>query len=433
MTTEFLRLLQKLQPFFMVWTSSGKIVYVSDLLLRIWQTPSDQIESLGPRLRLVRPFEAVFNFGWNNELRDLRVELTIDEGLAIVKGQFVTLDDDFIAFVGSPLIGYHKQLENLGLKLSDLPLHDRLGDLIIANEANKVSLNQALESQVDLTARNAELRKVNEVIEKFVPTQFLGALGVQSLAEARRGLHARAELAVMFGDLRNFSTITEPMEPNQVMDFVNHYLSHVSPAVQANGGVIAQYLGDGVMAVFPGSTDVAIEATLEIQRAIRRFALEAFPFEPQKLRMGIGLHFGAVELGIIGDQDRWDSAVLSDVTNTAARIEGLTKDLGADIIISDVVLKNLNHPETFEFRRLGRFRVKGRQSHVEILELLNSLPPEILERRLATRPALEKGVTANAQGNFADALAAFEEVLRIDPNDTGAQTLLRRCQRGEAI
>ncbi len=316
------------------------------------------------------------------------------------------------------------------MALSDLPIHERLGDLIIANETNQMALGRARASEVKLSESYETLRETNRVFRKFVPSEFIQGLGLERITDVKLGNHVSASLCVLFADLRNFSTLSESLEPTQVMSLVNGYLSSVTPAIQEAGGHIVQYQGDGVLAVFPDGVGGGICASQTMQDALSLYSQEYFEGTTHKLKMGVGLHYGQVEMGIIGNEDRWESTVIADAVNTAARIESLTKPLGAEVLISDVVYNAYESRHAIETRRLGEFDVKGRANRVALREVLSSLDAEQRELRLETRTLFEGGVDALIEGDVSEAVLAFDEVIRKNPQDVAARVFQRRVLQG---
>ena len=144
-----------------------------------------------------RPFRAAMKPEFLSELTDVLVELYLKgKGDRVFKGQIVDGKNGHSVFLGSPLVVKHLELTDFGLTLSDLPLHDRLGDLIIANEANTLALARASESEKQLHENNALLRETNKVFRRFVPSEFIRALGLQEITDVELGKHVRAELCV---------------------------------------------------------------------------------------------------------------------------------------------------------------------------------------------------------------------------------------------
>lgn len=418
------------QPYHLVWDNQGIPINVSAALRDIWK-----VEDIGSlKVNTVRPFKGELLPEFFDELTDVLLEIhPVGQPELSFKGQIILVGKEHFLFVGSPSVAEHHELSRYGISLSDLPLHERLGDLIIANEANQIALKQARESETQVHEVNLALIDTNRIFQKFVPSEFIHALGLSKVTDVQLGQHVSTELCVLFGDLRNFSTLSEALDPAEVMRLVILYLTFVTPAIQESGGHIVQYQGDGVLAVFPNGVAAGIRASQKMQEAIRACGREYFPDDPNKLKMGIGLHLGQVEMGIIGNEDRWESTVISDAVNTAARIESLTKALGAEVLISDVVYKAFEGRHSIETRRLGEFDVKGRTNKVVLREVLSSLAPEQRELKLGTREVFERGVEALTKGDVSEAVLAFDEVIRKNPLDIAARVLQRKILQGALV
>jgi adenylate cyclase len=109
-------------------------------------------------------------------------------------------------------------------------------------------------------AREQELEKLLEAYGRFVPDEYLEFLGKQSIVDFQLGDHVSKEMAIMFSDLRSFTTMAEQMTPQENFNFINNYLQQISPEIRKHNGFIVKYMGDGLMAVFPEGVDDAIQA-----------------------------------------------------------------------------------------------------------------------------------------------------------------------------
>jgi predicted ATPase/class 3 adenylate cyclase/tRNA A-37 threonylcarbamoyl transferase component Bud32 len=218
------------------------------------------------------------------------------------------------------------------------------------------NLQEALERQTRITS----------AFERFVPKQFLEHLGRRSILDVQLGDQVQREMSVLFMDARNFTTVSESLSARETFELVNRLLARVGPVVRRHGGFIDKYIGDAIMALFPGPVDGACAAAVEIQQAVARLRAEASGKAQASLEVGIGVHTGVMMLGTIGDAERMDSTVISDAVNIASRLEGLTKEMGVGIIVSQDVLSRLEAPSRFETRSLGTSAMKGRKEPVGI-------------------------------------------------------------------
>jgi adenylate cyclase len=181
-------------------------------------------------------------------------------------------------------------------------------------------------------------------------------------------------VTVLFSDIRSFTSISETMEPRALLDFLNEYFSGMVESVLRHHGVVDKFIGDAIMAVFgapvPEAEDAlhAVEAALDMRR---RLALINQAFEARGLpaiRTGIGLHYGQVVAGNMGHIERMEYTVIGDTVNDASRREGLTKELQADIVLSeDLYTLVAAHVEA---EPLKRVHVKGRDRDVMVYRLV---------------------------------------------------------------
>jgi len=178
---------------------------------------------------------------------------------------------------------------------------------------------------------------------------------------------------LLFSDLRNFTTLVEQNHPKHVVTIMNQYFNEMTRAIKANRGLILQYVGDEIEAVFGAPIgfddhpDMAVKAALEMRRRLDalNMRLEQQGFEP--LSHGIGIHSGAVLAGNIGSEERMSYALVGDTVNSASRIEGLTKQYQCDIIISQTTYNLLT--ESYPTEQLAPVRVKGKEDELIIYRL----------------------------------------------------------------
>ncbi|HWO90149.1 MAG TPA: adenylate/guanylate cyclase domain-containing protein, partial [Gemmatimonadales bacterium] len=220
-------------------------------------------------------------------------------------------------------------------------------------------------------------RQIREMFSKYVAPEY-----VAQIAEDPSRLHLegrRAELSILFSDIRGFTSISEKMAPSEVVAFLNDYLTEMAAIVKRSGGTLDKFIGDAVMAFWgepipiPDHAVRACECALAMQEAMGRIA-ERFEREGKPpLRIGIGINTAEVVVGNIGSlEHKLDYTVIGDGVNLASRLEGQNKDFGTTIIISEFTLERLDGK--FEVRALGEVKVKGKEKAVGIYELLGRKP-----------------------------------------------------------
>jgi two-component system sensor histidine kinase ChiS len=273
-----------------------------------------------------------------------------------------------------------------------------------------------------------ELRQTNAAYSRFVPTQFLNLLQHQSILNVELGDHIEIDMTILFADIRSFTSLSEQMSPQDNFRFINAFLKRVSPIIRHHKGFIDKYLGDGVMALFPESTDNGIQAAVEIQNSVREYNKErlADGFDP--LRVGIGVHFGRLMLGTIGEAERMEGTVISDAVNLASRLEGLTKLYHVPVVISEQTMMQLEQTAHYQLRPLGKVRVKGKRDVISVYEIFDAEVDEVSRLKLSTRRDLESGLNFFYDRKMREASEKFEAVLSRYSTDRVAQLYLDRAR-----
>jgi adenylate cyclase len=171
------------------------------------------------------------------------------------------------------------------------------------------------------------------------------------------------EICVLFSDVRGFTSLSESMSPEKVTLVLQRYFDRMVRAVHRHEGTVDKFIGDGMMVLFGApraskdacgnAVSCALDMMEELDRLNAEFRSEGLPI----LVIGIGINYGSVVVGNIGSSERHNYSAIGDTVNVAARIEGLTKDLGRKIIITDAVVNRLG--ERFQFDPLGEHNLKG--------------------------------------------------------------------------
>ncbi|HOF33396.1 MAG TPA: adenylate/guanylate cyclase domain-containing protein [Spirochaetota bacterium] len=274
----------------------------------------------------------------------------------------------------------------------------------------------------------SEITQLNKAYHGFVPMEFLKFLKKESIIDVRRGDQTQQEMTVMFTDIRSFTDISESMSPKENFDFLNSYLGLVGPLVRSNGGFIDKYIGDAIMALYPVSPDDAVKAALDIQKTIYEYNQKRAESNLMQIAIGTGIHTGLLMLGILGEDERVDSTVISDNVNLASRIEGLTKKFGANIIISETTYEGMKVRGLYTFRYLGMIRVKGKKQPVGVYEVLDGCFSEERENKIKASALLAKGIAEFKKGDFRLAGGYFKKGTEKYPSDSAFKVYLDICR-----
>lgn len=230
-----------------------------------------------------------------------------------------------------------------------------------------------------------ERQRVRDAFARFVPEAVVGEVLDAAGGELRLGGTAR-EATVMFSDLRSFTSFSETREPGEVIDFLNDYLGEMSDAILDHGGTLVAFMGDGIMAVFGAPLDQAdhrdraLAAAREMLERLARFNAR----RGTDFRMGIGLNSGRVMSGNVGSARRLEYTAIGDTTNTAARIEGMTKGTAYQLLLADSTYGGLTRP-AHDLEFVAELPVRGREQAVRLWGLPDHPDPVAAVRRAATR------------------------------------------------
>jgi adenylate cyclase len=227
---------------------------------------------------------------------------------------------------------------------------------------------------VDVIGAVVEMHVEHSVAETVAITYLGRVVSERVLAGAiRRGEGQEINAVLWFSDLRDFTALNERMAPADVLELLNNYLQLVGNALNAHGGEILKFIGDGVMAYFPAEDALFLPMVTANALAAARQVLADIEAANEAraagghvpLRFGIGLHVGPVTFGNVGTEDRLDFTVIGPAVNRASRLEGLTKALGVPVLAS----AEFNAVTAQPLKSLGLHRMRGIPKPVEVFTL----------------------------------------------------------------
>ncbi|WP_409035659.1 7TM diverse intracellular signaling domain-containing protein [Leptospira kanakyensis] len=299
--------------------------------------------------------------------------------------------------------------------LLSIALADRIN---IMKQEKEVAQSKAIEMQKILT----------ESYARFVPKDFLANLGKDTILDVKLGDQIQKYMAVLFSDIRSFTTLSEQMSPEENFNFINSYLGRMSPIIQKHNGFIDKFIGDAIMALFERNITDAIFAGVDMQLYLKEYNYHRNKQGYVPIQIGIGIHAGSLMLGTIGAEERLEGTVISDTVNLASRVQNLTKIYGAKIAVTEAAIHAIDdkHIQSLEYRFLDRVRVKGKTKPVSVYEILNGDDPIFLEQKLNTKDLYLEATAAYHSENFAEAKEKFEAVAKRFPEDKATQLYLKR-------
>jgi adenylate cyclase len=284
--------------------------------------------------------------------------------------------------------------------------------------------------EVDRLARAAEEMKTSlRSFRKYVPADLVQAL-MASGTEAEPGGENKI-LTVFFCDVANFTTISEGMTPRALVAHLGEYLEALSAEIVAAGGTVDKYVGDGIMAFWGApaenprhATDACVAAVRCQQRLCKlrdRWTAEGKP--PFHVR--IGLNTGEVVVGNVGSSARLNYTVIGDPVNVASRLEGLNKEYGTRILLSESTYREAS--SAIVARPLDLVSVKGKTEPVLVYELLG-LRGEVEVETEALAELFTAALACYGERAWADAIGLLEQTLPLRPRDEPALRLIERCR-----
>jgi adenylate cyclase len=250
---------------------------------------------------------------------------------------------------------------------------NRIGDLDFKSRP----LTHSWISEINLLARAlAAAREAIKTFAVYVPRELVKKIVASGQDEA--GAAIRREVTVLFTDIRDFTTISEQRSPEEVVDMLSVYFQAMNAVVQRHNGVIVQYLGDSIYAMWNAPTENAdhvgdgCRCTLALKAAIDRLNAENLAAGRPELATRFGLHTGVAVVGSVGAEERRQYTAMGDTVNVASRLEGMNKQFGTTILASQAVKDRAENLAGVGFRPLGTASAKGRHEQIQIYELVEA-------------------------------------------------------------
>jgi class 3 adenylate cyclase len=283
-----------------------------------------------------------------------------------------------------------------------------------------------------ITAANIKMMveaNTKKMMERYLPPQLIEELYKKYTSIEPGG--EKKVVTILFSDIRSFTSISESMRAEEVVSFLNDYLSTMTDIIFTQEGTIDKFIGDSIMTIFgapvSGKDDAlrAIKAAILMEKELVNFNSRHDEFK-DSLRIGVGIHTGEVVAGNIGSDKRLDYTVIGDNVNLSSRIEGLTSFYNCSILISDSTYNQLNHSDIedlFCLREVDDVKVKGKSTPVKIYEVLgfeNSMEKDKLETKIEL---FEKGLVLYRSKKFKEAISLFEKI----SDDELSSLYIKRC------
>jgi adenylate cyclase len=251
----------------------------------------------------------------------------------------------------------------------------RIGDLDFKSRP----LTHSLISEINMLARAlSSARDAIRTFAVYVPRELVRKIVASGQDEAAAAV--RREVTVLFTDIRDFTSISERHSPEEVVDMLSAYFQAMNVVVQRHNGVIVQYLGDSIYAMWnapaenPDHVADGCRCTLALKAAIDRLNQENTEAGRPELVTRFGLHTGIAVVGSVGAAERRQYTAMGDTVNVASRLEGMNKQFGTAILASAAIRDRAESLPGIAFRPLGSASAKGRHEQIQVYELVASSP-----------------------------------------------------------
>lgn len=310
----------------------------------------------------------------------------------------------------------------------------RLDKLIQQFGKNDLSARANLQSNDEIGRLGHSFNHMADTIQefiiasnRFVPIDLLKLMKKESIVDVSLGDHILLEITVLFADVRNFTTISEKMSVKDNFNFINSYLKRLGPVIRNHSGIIDKYIGDGILALFPGKVDDALKAALSMYDVLEDYNKSKDGKRYHSVHIGVSIHHGSVMLGTVGEKQRMDGTVISDAVNLASRLESLTKYYNTPIIISDKAVNKLAQKENYFIRYLDKIRVVGKTEPVCIYEVCDVDSEKIIRLKKITLNDYRNAIDHFYNRRFKETIKLFEQIMKINPNDRVSQIFYEKA------
>jgi adenylate cyclase len=236
---------------------------------------------------------------------------------------------------------------------------------------------------------------------------------------------------VLFSDIRGFTTLTEELGAQGTVSLLNEYFTIMVDCIQKEGGMLDKFIGDAIMAAFgvpishEDDEDRAVRAAIGMIRALHIWNRQRVTEGKKPVGMGIGLNTDTIVSGNIGSPKRMDFTLIGDGVNLASRLESLCKQYHASILASENTVHRLKG--TYRIREVDRVQVKGKTQSVAIYEVLDYYTEETYPNLMDVLTHFRDGLTLYRRREWNRAVAKFEEVLRVNPDEKLCRMYIERC------
>jgi adenylate cyclase len=239
--------------------------------------------------------------------------------------------------------------------------------------ATRDEVGELTNAFIEMGAGLEEREKIKTAFGKFVNPE----LAELVMKDGVRLGGEKKTVVILFSDIRNFTAISEKLDPEAVVDFLNLYMTRMVDCIDSTGGIVDKFIGDAIMAIWGvplskgNDTENAIDAALMMRKSLVEFNKKRGDSKNPIIRIGCGINTGPVLAGQIGSENRMEYTVIGDTVNLASRIEDLNKPFGTDILISEDTYNIVR--DIYAVERMEPIKVKGKDEPQQIFAIMGRL------------------------------------------------------------
>ncbi len=295
----------------------------------------------------------------------------------------------------------------------DINSRDELED--IGNAFNKMT--RKMKSYFD------SIESLSIAYEKFVPKEMFHILQKENILDVKPGDYVIKEMNVISISTRDFYSISEEMTTEENFNFVNTLYATLAQVIRREGGLVEDYHGGGLKAVFDSSADTCLNAVLEILERLRSY-------RSGSVGLNTVVQSGEIMFGVVGNKLGLDTAAASEVLNYTPILEALAFSNDIGLLITQPAYNRIVNKDRYNCRYIGK--IKDRKTHgrlVDLYDVIDAYPFEERQNKKMTKDLFEAGVKYYVKGQHSEARKYFIDVIRMDKNDKLAQTYIFLCDK----
>ena len=276
-----------------------------------------------------------------------------------------------------------------------------------------------------VVAKHKEM-KIRNIFQKYVPKDVIDKFFTdpESMLTGENRV-----LAILFSDIRSFTTISEGLAPDELVESLNKYFEFMVDVITGHNGIVDKYIGDAIMAFFGAPVHhkndalKSVLAGLDMIEKLEEFNKWQIKHGRDEFKIGVGINYGVVTIGNIGSEKKMDYTVIGDMVNLASRLEGLTKLYKEPLLISESLHRKVS--KDLHCRMVDRVIVKGKTKGVNIYSVRKNLTPSIKE----AWESHELGINHYYNRDFRTAMTYFRIAQKLLPDDQCSKLFLDRCEK----